>query len=334
MAALGKGNVSPNPMVGAVIVHKEKIIGEGYHQYYGGPHAEVNAINAVQDKSLLKESTIYVSLEPCSHYGKTPPCADLIIENKIPRVVISSIDSNEVVCGNGITKLKNAGVEVITDILSDQSYYLNKTFNKAQTAKRPYIYLKWAETKDGFIDTNRNTDEIKALQISNRTSSIWVHKIRSEVDAILVGTRTIQLDNPQLTTRKWYGKSPIRIAIDRQLKTDQTRKIYDDSAPTLIFNLYKHGVENNIEWILLSNEEPTAQQIINVLYQRNIQALLVEGGAKTLQSFIDDALFDECIVIKGNNQIYTGVKSPQINRSLFSVFEIDDNNILHYEKND
>ena len=228
LAALGKGNVAPNPMVGSVIVHNNIIIGEGYHMQYGGPHAEVNAINAVHNKSLLEHSSIYVSLEPCSHHGKTPPCADLIIKSKIPHVVIASVDANAVVCGNGINKLKLAGIKVEVGVLEDESKRLNSAFNTFQNEKRPQVILKWAESADGFIDHHRNSRHESAAQISNPLSSMWVHKLRSETDAILVGRNTVNLDNPSLTTRKWFGKNPVRVIIDTNLKANITSQVLTD----------------------------------------------------------------------------------------------------------
>ena len=318
-------------MVGAVIVHNDTIIGEGYHKVYGGPHAEVNAINSVVDKSLLKESTIYVSLEPCSHFGKTPPCADLIIQHKIPNVVIAAIDSNAIVCGNGVSKLKNAGINVITGVLEKESNYLNKYFNTFHQKKRPYVILKWAETSNGFIDRKREHDLQKPLKISNEASSRWVHKLRSEVDAILIGKNTALLDNPSLTTRKWAGKNPIRVIIDTQLTLPESLTIFDKSVKTLIFNFKKESEENNLEFIKLDSTKPVIPQLLTTLWSKNIQSILVEGGAYTLQQFIDSNAFDQAFRIKSNLLIKDGISAPTIPRAETKIFSIREDKIIYYE---
>ena len=327
------GQVAPNPMVGAVIVHNNLIIGEGYHQEYGGPHAEVNAINNVKDKSLLKNATIFVSLEPCSHFGKTPPCSDLIIKHNIPKVVIATIDSNAVVCGNGISKLKAAGIEVITGVLEKEANQLNIAFNTFHTKKRPYISLKWAETKDGFIDDKRDSNDTPSLKISNSSSSRWVHKLRSETHSILVGTRTALLDNPSLTTRKWAGKNPIRIVIDTDLKLPKNLNLFDGSNPTLVINSVKSGIENNIEYIQINKDSKYIESMLNELWKRNIQSILIEGGTYTLQQFIDKNLWDETYRISTSIFLEEGVKSPTFNNTASRTINFGDNKILCYEKN-
>ena len=213
LASLGRGHVSPNPMVGAVVVHRGQIIGEGYHRCYGQPHAEVNAINSVRDAGLLPECTLYVSLEPCSHYGKTPPCADLIVQKKIPRVVVGCLDPFPKVSGQGVARLREAGVEVVTGVLEEECKALNRTFMTCQIDERPFVTLKWAQSRDGYIDRIRKPGE-PAIRISDDVSSVWVHRLRAEADAILVGTNTAVADNPSLTTRLWYGRSPLRIVLD------------------------------------------------------------------------------------------------------------------------
>lgn len=331
LAELGKGNVSPNPMVGAVIVWNNTIIGEGYHQKYGEAHAEVNAINAVADKSLLSKATIYVSLEPCSHFGKTPPCADLIISHKIPKVVIASMDTNAVVCGNGISKLKAAGIEVITGVLEKEAQELNGSFNTFHQKKRPLVILKWAETKDGFIDNIRTNNSTPALKISNNACSIWVHKIRSEVDAILVGKKTAELDNPTLSTRKWAGKSPIRIVIDHNLALSRNLKVFDNSVNTLIFNNIKSEKKSQTEFIKLENTSEFYHQLLHELWKKNIQSVLVEGGAQTLQSFIDNQIWDKAFVIQNEIILNTGVKAPDLKQHTENIITINHNKIFCYE---
>lgn len=331
IAKLGNGSVSPNPMVGAVIVVNDEIIGEGFHRKYGEPHAEVNAINSVKNQTLLTQATIYVSLEPCSHFGKTPPCADLIIEKQIPRVVIAAIDSNSVVCGNGISKLKAAGIDVITGVLEHESNELNKAFNTFQIHKRPFIILKWAETLDGFIDKQRNSANISALKISNQETSIWVHQLRSEVDAILIGKNTGLLDNPNLNTRKWKGKNPTRVVIDRKLSIPNNFHIYNQEVPTLIFNDIKSGKDGIVEFIHVSETDSLNKIILKELYLRDFQSVLVEGGAKTIQSFIDQGLWDKMYQIKGHFSIQSGVSAPILSIDPISSQSIGNNKIHYYE---
>ena len=328
LAALGKGDTSPNPMVGSVIVLDNKIIGEGFHHKSGEPHAEVNAINSVVNQKLLKQATIYVSLEPCSHFGKTPPCADLIIEKQIPKVVIATIDSNAVVCGNGIAKLKQAGVKVITGVLEKEANQLNKTFNTFHQKNRPFIILKWAETADGFIDKTRTTLNEPSLKISGEASSRWVHKIRSEVDAILIGKNTALLDNPTLTTRKWKGKNPLRVVIDKDLLLPKTLNLFTDSIPTLVMNSKISSTDNTTEFIKI--EGPFIEGLIKALYQLKVQSVLIEGGANTLQQFIDLNLWDEAFVIKSKLRISSGVKSPKMRAKKPTIVTLDSDQIFQY----
>lgn len=329
LAQLGKGNVSPNPMVGAVIVNNDEIIGEGYHEIYGGPHAEVNAINSVNNIELLKKSIIYVSLEPCSHYGKTPPCADLIIAHKIPEVVIASLDTNPVVCGNGVRKLKEAGVNVISGILDSESRQMNKAFNKFQKTKAPFVTLKWAQTSNGFIDHQRNAINQSALKISNATSSTWVHKLRAEMDAILVGKNTVLNDNPSLTTRKWKGSNPIRVIIDSNLELGPNLTVFNDHVPTLVLNQHKTDQNGNIEWIKVNTKN--LRSVLQELGKKHIQSVLVEGGSTILQSFIDEKLYDECIVISSTKSIESGIKAPSIKSAIIKEFNLGNNQIKFYE---
>ena len=311
LAQKGFGSVAPNPMVGCVIVVDDKIIAEGYHRQYGQPHAEVNAINAVTDKEILKQSTLYVTLEPCSHFGKTPPCADLIIEHKIPTVVIGSLDPNVLVSGKGIEKLVNAGINVKSGIMEEECKKLNKRFFTFHKKKRPYIILKWAQTKDGFIDQERTEDSTqKALQISNKDSKKLLHKWRSEEQAIMVGTNTALLDNPQLTVREVEGNNPLRVTIDKWLRIPKTFHLFDKTTPTLVFTAINEPSVTNLEFIKIDFELPVIPQMTAELHKRNITSLLVEGGEQLLNSFIDSGYWDEARVFVSEQLINKGVKAP------------------------
>ncbi len=311
LAQKGFGSVAPNPMVGCVIVVDDKIIAEGYHRQYGQPHAEVNAINAVTDKEILKQSTLYVTLEPCSHFGKTPPCADLIIEHKIPTVVIGSLDPNVLVSGKGIEKLVNAGINVKSGIMEEECKKLNKRFFTFHKKKRPYIILKWAQTKDGFIDQERTEDSTqKALQISNKDSKKLLHKWRSEEQAIMVGTNTALLDNPQLTVREVEGNNPLRVTIDKWLRIPKTFHLFDKTTPTLVFTAINEPSVTNLEFIKIDFELPVIPQMMAELHKRNITSLLVEGGEQLLNSFIDSGYWDEARVFVSEQLINKGVKAP------------------------
>lgn len=284
LAKCGAVGAPPNPMVGAVIVYEGKIIGEGYHRKCGGPHAEVNAIRSVQDESLLKESTIYVSLEPCSHYGKTPPCADLIIEKHIPRVVVGCMDPFAKVNGQGIRKLREAGVEVKVGVLEKECLELNRRFITFHQLHRPWVMLKWAQSEDGFVDEKRQTDG-QPVKFSSAFTQTLVHQLRAMHQAIMVGTKTVLMDNPTLTTRLWDGPNPLRITIDRKGVLSESVHMKDGSAPTVIYN---HG---------------NLKEILNDLYKRGIQSLMVEGGALLLQNFIDEGLWDEARVEIGRAHV-------------------------------
>lgn len=322
LASNGLCNAAPNPMVGAVIVHNGKIIGEGYHARCGEGHAEVNAIRSVKDESLLKESTIYVSLEPCSHYGKTPPCADLIISKGIPRVVVGCIDPFSQVSGRGIRKLRDAGIDVTVGVLEDECKNLIKRFVTFNTQKRPYITLKWAESADGFIDINRENGS--PVILSTPITSMYVHKQRAEHKAILVGRKTALLDNPSLTTRNWYGANPLRLVIDRTLSLPSDLKLFDHTTPTLIFTEKDKAEEKNLEYITLDFSKDILPQILTVLYERKIQSLLVEGGTTLLQSFIDSSLWDEIFVEHSEIVLGEGVKSPVIPKGTVMETEMRD----------
>ncbi|MGN6637538.1 MAG: bifunctional diaminohydroxyphosphoribosylaminopyrimidine deaminase/5-amino-6-(5-phosphoribosylamino)uracil reductase RibD [Mucilaginibacter sp.] len=308
------GNVSPNPMVGAVIVNDERIIGEGYHRQYGQAHAEVNAVNHVlanhdNAEELLSNATIYVSLEPCAHYGKTPPCADLIIKHRIPHVVVGCRDPFDQVNGKGIEKLKDAGIKVTTGILENECRWLNRRFFTRVQQKRPYVILKWAQTADGFFAPDDKTQ----LWITGEESRRLVHQWRSEEDAILVGKNTIAIDDPQLNTRYWPGKSPKRVIIDRRLELSRQLKIYDQSIETLIFNEIKTDIEGKIKYIALEDfERFVPQYILFQLYLQDIQSVIIEGGVQTLQSFIDAGLWDEARIFTGTTLLGQGLKAPDI----------------------
>jgi diaminohydroxyphosphoribosylaminopyrimidine deaminase/5-amino-6-(5-phosphoribosylamino)uracil reductase len=312
LAALGIGSVSPNPMVGAVIVHEERIIGEGYHQRYGQAHAEVNAVNAVLAKypdaeALLQNSTIYVSLEPCAHYGKTPPCADLIIKHRIPKVVVGCRDPFDQVNGKGIDKLQAAGIEVISGVLEAECRWLNRRFFTRVQKKRPYVILKWAQTADGFFAP----DDKKQFWITAGESRRLVHKWRGEEDAILVGKNTVAIDNPQLNTRLWPGKSPKRVVIDRRLELGGDLNIYDQSVEAIVFNEVKTDIEGKIKYIALEDfERFVPQYILFQLYLQDIQSVIIEGGAKTLGSFIEAGLWDEARIFTGKGVLGNGIKAP------------------------
>jgi diaminohydroxyphosphoribosylaminopyrimidine deaminase / 5-amino-6-(5-phosphoribosylamino)uracil reductase len=314
LAALSMGNVSPNPMVGAVIVHEDKIIGEGYHQQYGQAHAEVNAVNNVLSKfdsaeELLQNSTIYVSLEPCAHYGKTPPCADLIIKHRIPHVVVGCRDPFEQVNGKGIEKLQEAGIKVSTGIMEAECRWLNRRFFTRVQEKRPYIILKWAQTADGFFAPGDGSQ----FWITGIESRKLVHKWRGEEDAILVGKNTVMADNPQLNTRLWPGKSPKRVIIDRRLELGNNLHIFDQSVETLVFNEVKTDIEGKIKYIALEDfERFVPQYILFQLYLQDIQSVIIEGGARTLNSFIEAGLWDEARILTGTPVLGDGIKASYI----------------------
>lgn len=312
LAGCGLGNVAPNPLVGALVVYEDRIIGEGYHSYFGGPHAEVNAIKAVQDKSLLKKSSLYVNLEPCSHFGKTPPCADLIIEHKIPKVVVGHADPFKEVAGKGIEKLRNAGVDVVVGVNEKNYRFLNRRFLTFQEKARPYIILKWAETSDGFIDRIRCSGAPEGPNwITDPLTKVLVHKWRTEEQAILVGTNTAMNDNPQLTSREWPGKQPFRIVPDIDLRLSSTLHIFDQKVPTIIFsaNTSRHCVPN-IEY-QFSEKVDFPEKVMEFCYQRKIQSIFIEGGSRMISSFMQKGLWDEARVFKAKVSFGEGVRAPR-----------------------
>ena len=317
LAGKGVGNVAPNPLVGAVIVHNDKIIGEGYHRKYGEPHAEANAIAAVRNQELLKESTLYVNLEPCSHYGKTPPCAQLIIDKKIPKVIISNKDPFPKVSGKGIGMMRKSGIEVTENFLSGEGWELNRRFFTFHTKKRPYIILKWAQTANGFIDITRETPETPALRISNKITSMLTHKLRAEESAILVGTKTALLDNPELTVRKWHGKNPVRVLIDKDLQTPSTCRIFNKKSSTIVFTerTPEETPHQHIEYIEVpfDGEILDLEILLKELYERKLQSLIVEGGSRLLNAFIQSGIWDEMRVETATKlTIPDGVPAPRI----------------------
>lgn len=326
LAQLGAGKVSTNPLVGCVVVHNGIIIGEGYHHAYGQAHAEVNAINAVADKSILPQSTLYVTLEPCAHYGKTPPCADLIITHQLQRVVIGTTDTFSLVAGRGIEKLKNAGIEVTIGVLENECRYQNHRFFCFNEKKRPYVLLKWAQTADGFVGRLPHENDLDK-RISNAETDIWVHRLRTEEDAILVGKNTALLDNPALTARLWQGKNPIRILIDKRLEVPKTFNIFNNNARVLVFNETTEQEDGHILYYKADFEQPLIPQVLEGLYKNNIQSVLVEGGAATLQQFIDARLWDEAFVITSDKTWGHGIEAPQINGTVFTTQTIGSDTI-------
>jgi len=323
LASNGLGAVAPNPMAGCVIVHDGKIIGEGFHQKFGQAHAEVNAINDAikkHDEEILNRSALYVSLEPCAHTDKTPPCADLIIEKKIPVVYVGCIDPFLKVNGKGVERLRKAGVEVHSEILEKECRELNKRFFTFHEKKRPYIILKYAQSKDGFIAVVNSTNE--KGNISNDYSRKLVHKWRGEEQAIMIGTNTAVADNPFLTVRDWKGKNPLRVVIDRSLKLPPTMNVFNSDAPTLIFNEKKNDKTNNIEWVAVDFGKNFLKEIVQQLYIREIQSVIVEGGTKLLQSFIDENIWDEARIFTGDKWLGVGVKAPLLKGTVIKEEEI------------
>jgi len=310
LAQSGAGYVSPNPMVGAVLVSDDRIIGEGSHRRFGDAHAEPNVIHSVKDPALLKNSTLYVNLEPCSYYGKTPPCADLIVSCQIPRVVIGTLDPNPKVAGKGVEILRKAGIEVTVGVLEQDCRELNKRFFIFQEQKRPYIILKWAQTRDGFMDRKRLDVAEPPLVISNAITRQLTHQMRAENQSILVSTNTVLLDNPSLTVRHWSGKNPIRIAIDRQDRIPSDYHLLDGSVKTIIFTEKVKTNQAKVEYVKIDFDDHSLQTILGEIYERNIHSVLVEGGALLLNSFIQAGLWDEANVEVSLQQITDGVTAP------------------------
>ncbi len=313
LAALGAGNVAPNPMVGAVVVHNDVIVGEGYHEKCGEAHAEVNAINAVENPEILPECTIYVSLEPCAHYGKTPPCADLIVSKKMKRVVIGCGDSFEQVDGKGIERLRSEGIEVTAFVLEEEARALNRHFFTVQEKKRPFVTLKWAETRNGLIDS-KGGEKNTITWISRPEVQPFVHQLRSHHSAILVGKNTIIQDNPSLTVRSVAGPDPLRIVLDSRLELPIKRSVFSDNSRTIVLNVVKSGEHRNIQYLQIDDMRPVS--ILKALNELKIQSVLIEGGASTLQSFMIANLWDEAIQIIGQASFEDGTKAPSIDGTL------------------
>lgn len=307
LARQGAGHVSPNPLVGCVIVHHNSIIGEGWHRHYGGPHAEVNAINSVDNQTLLAASTLYVNLEPCTHFGKTPPCADLLIKHRIKRVVIANYDSNPLVAGRGVEKLKLAGIEVVTGICESEGHALNRRFFTSLGTHTPYVILKWAQTADGFIAQ----ENYESKWISHALSRQLVHRWRTEEDAVLVGTRTAAHDNPRLNVREWSGRNPVRVVIDKFLRLSETLHLFDHRQPTLCYNVLKHEEHTNLVFVRVP-EEDLLHYVLEDLHRRNIQSVIVEGGAHTLNSFIDQGLWHEARIFTSPRHFGKGIAAPTV----------------------
>lgn len=326
LAKLGAGNVSTNPMVGAVVVHDGKIIGEGYHRKCGEAHAEVNAINSVKNQELLKESEIYVSLEPCAHFGKTPPCADLIIEKKIKKVYVGCLDPFSKVDGKGIQKLRAAGVEVVVGVLEKECQELNRRFFTSVNLKRPYVILKWAQSIDGYIDK-----DCKPVRISNHQTEILNHKWRSEEDAILVGYNTALRDNPSLTNRLWAGKNPLRVVLDKKLKLPSDLKLYDGAARTVVFT--SKDVEADLSGVTVVKIDfergDVSAQVLSALYEMKVQSLIVEGGASTHQMFVDAGLWDEARIFVSPVMLVNGTRAADLcGGQVVDTQKIGDNRLM------
>lgn len=311
LAELGKGSVSPNPMVGAMLVYNDRIIGEGWHKAYGGPHAEVNCINSVkeEDEQLIRESTMYVSLEPCAHYGKTPPCAELLVKEQVKRVVIGNMDPHEAVAGKGVKLLEDNNVAVTAEMLPGVGRWINRRFLCFHEQQRPYIILKWANSQDGYMaPINR-----QRLQISNKHSQQLVHKWRTEEDAILVGYTTVVNDNPSLTSRLWQGKSPLRIVIDEKLQLDNSLNVFDGSVETWIVNAQKDEQADKTQYIKLDFGQDIIRPLMSKLHTAKVLSIIIEGGAYTLSRFIESGLWDEARVFTAGKMLHNGVKAPSLN---------------------
>jgi diaminohydroxyphosphoribosylaminopyrimidine deaminase/5-amino-6-(5-phosphoribosylamino)uracil reductase len=331
LAKLGVGSVSPNPQVGCVIVHNNIIIGEGWHQKFGGPHAEIHALNSVTNKWLLKESTFYVTLEPCSHFGKTPPCANALIEHGIKQVVIGITDPNPLVSGKGIKLLNDAGINVITDLLKNECADLNKRYITYINQKRPYVILKWAQTNDGFIAPDKNelsdTEFEKQKQISAATVQKITHRWRTQEDAFMVGTNTALIDNPKLSARHWQGRNPKRVVLDLNNRLSKSLCLFDGTQPTFVFVYEENQTEStyNMTYIPITRKKDLVPQILTELYKQQIQSLVIEGGAQILQTFIDSNVWDEAIIIKAPHQLTQGVKAPTLVGKTKESFLIENN---------
>lgn len=322
LAQKGLGFVSPNPMVGCVIVHDNKTVGEGWHKNYGGKHAEVNAIDSLENKEIITESTVYVTLEPCSFYGKTPACTDLLIKHNPQLVVVASKDPNPKVSGNGIKLLKQAGISVEFGILEKEAITLNKRFFVAMQENRPYVILKWAQTSDNFIARS----DYSSKWISNEYSRQLVHKWRTEEDAILVGYNTVKYDNPELTARNWEGRNPVRVVIDPGLDLNQSFKIFGDSEEVYVFNSKVEKSDGNLHYKLIS-ESNLAESLLENLYKNDIGSVIIEGGSKTINDFIDQGLWDEARVFSSQQAFGDGISAPNLHVKASEEIKIEEDNL-------
>ena len=332
LAALGAGKVAPNPLVGAVLVHNGNIIGEGYHQQYGAPHAEVNCINSVpaDKRHLIKQSTLYVSLEPCNHFGKTPPCTNLILEHGIREVVVAVADPFEKVNGSGINRLKAAAVNVTTGVLEKEASWQNRRFFTFNQKHRPYIILKWAQSGNGKI-AGANSEPVK---ISNEITDRLVHKWRSEEATIMVGTNTAFIDDPSLTTRLWTGGNPVRIVVDATLKLPASLKLFDERARTVILNTERSGQSGSNYYYKYNSKHTIQTATVNMMMEQNLHSVIVEGGAKLLQTFIESGTWDEARVINNRNFIIPeGIQAPQLENAILLKREIIGSDEICYYKN-
>lgn len=337
LAQNGFGTTYPNPMVGSIIVYENQIIGEGWHKKAGEAHAEVNAIKSVKDKSLLKKATIYVSLEPCSHFGKTPPCSDLIIANEIPNVVIGTVDPNEKVSGRGIKKITESGANVIVGVLEKECNELNKRFFTFHKKKRPYIILKWAESQDGFLAPEKEIgQDRKPVWITNSHSRQLVHKWRSEEQAILVGTQTVIDDNPKLNVRDWTGNNPVRVVLDQNNRISKDSFMFDDTVKTIVFTKSEIASEKeNTTFEVIDFSQNIIPQILGVLYQNQIQSILIEGGLQTLQTFIDQNIWDEARIFTGKKATFgKGTKAPVLSGKISTKTNIESDELIQIRNHD
>ncbi|TGD78558.1 bifunctional diaminohydroxyphosphoribosylaminopyrimidine deaminase/5-amino-6-(5-phosphoribosylamino)uracil reductase RibD [Hymenobacter wooponensis] len=329
LARLGTGYARPNPIVGCVITHEGRVIGEGWHKRYGGPHAEVNAIAAVTEQHLLSKSRVYVTLEPCSHYGKTPPCADLLIEKGVAEVVVCNLDPNPLVAGRGIAKLQAAGIKVETGLLEQEGRWLNRRFFTFQEKQRPYVVLKWAETADGYLAG----PYFQPVAISGKLANVMVHQWRTEEQAILVGTRTALHDNPRLNVREWPGQDPTRIVIDKNLCLPPTHNLLDGSQPTIVYTYRERDSTHNLAYEPLSEANDLFPQILHNLYERNVQSVLVEGGPTVLNSLLKDGLWDEARIIRSPKVLGGGVAAPHLGLTgLREQFALGDDEVFVYQR--
>lgn len=331
IAQNGLGSTYPNPFVGSIIVHSNTIIGEGYTSVYGGPHAEVNAVNSVKNQSLLKDATLYVTLEPCSHYGKTPPCCDMVIAKNFKRVVIGTLDPFAEVNGQGYLRLLENGIDVTLGVLEEECKELNRRFFTFHQEKRPYIILKWAQTQDGYM----GHDDVQKW-ITNKYSRQLVHEWRTEEQAILVGKKTALVDNPQLNTRYWEGKNPLRLSIDKFLAIPRNFHLYDQSVPTVIFNAIEDSEVENLKLVKIDFDANIIPPILDYLYHSNIQSLIVEGGSDTIQKFVDMNLWDEARILSSNTFWNEGILAPIVRGKRVSQQKImnDHLTVIRNKKND